>query len=276
MSSVALAADAAAAAHVEDERGCDRTPPGWAPAAPTLFVIPAFNEEDNVPRLFAELEARPHLFREGSRVFIVDDGSADRTPDLVETYAGPLPVHLVRLPENQGPGAAFRAGFGAALDHAGEDAFVVTLEADTTGNVDTLPGMLDRAAEGADLVLAKWQMVNVSFRRRLLSAGAGFVVRHALGLQAHTVSSFFRVYRVAALRTALDRYGDDLIREPGFACKAEILAKLIHLGARVEEVPVELDSTKRVGKSKMPILRTFAAYWRMMARQRRMAPETPA
>jgi dolichol-phosphate mannosyltransferase len=274
VSSIALAGEAPAVAH--DEREHHRIPPGWTPAAPTVFVIPAFNEEDNVPRLFAELEARPHLFAEGSRVFIVDDGSADATADLVEAYSGPLPVQLVRLPENQGPGAAFRAGFAAALDHASDDAFVVTLEADTTGDVDTLPAMLDRAADGAELVLAQWRMVNVSLKRRLLSAGAGFVVRHALGLQAHTVSSFFRVYRAGSLRNAVERYGDELIVEPGFACKAEILAKLIHLGARVEEVPVELDTAKRVGKSKMPILRTFAAYWRMMARARRMAPETTA
>lgn len=274
MSSIALAGEAPVVAHEEREHAA--ITPGWTPAAPTVFVIPAFNEEDNLPRLFSDLEARPQLFPEGSRVIVVDDGSADGTPALVEAYSGPLPVQLVRLPENQGPGAAFRAGFAAALDHAEDEAFIVTLEADTTGDIDSLPAMLERAAAGAELVLAKWQMVNVSFKRRMLSAGAGFVVRHALGLQAHTVSSFYRVYRAGALRTAVARYGDDLIREPGFACKAEILAKLIHLGARVEEVPVELDTAKRVGKSKMPILRTFAAYWRMMARQRRMAPETPA
>ena len=64
------------------------------------------------------------------------------------------------------------------------------------------------------------------------------------------------------------RYGNDLIRERGFACKAELLAKLAALGARIEEVPVGLDSSRRVGESKMPILRTVLCYWRMMARQR--------
>ena len=274
MSSIALAGEAPVVAH--EERQHASIPSGWTPSAPTVFVIPAYNEEDNLPRLFSDLEARPQLFPDGSRVIVVDDGSADGTPALVEAYTGPLPVQLVRLEQNQGPGAAFRAGFAAALDHAEDEAFIVTLEADTTGDIDSLPALLERAEAGAELVLAKWRMVNVSFKRRLLSAGAGFVVRHALGLQAHTVSSFYRVYRAGSLRNAVERYGDDLICEPGFACKAEILAKLIHLGARVEEVPVELDTAKRVGKSKMPILRTFAAYWRMMARQRRMAPETLA
>jgi dolichol-phosphate mannosyltransferase len=239
-----------------------------APGTPNVFVIPAYNEEENLPRLFADLEARPALFPEESRVLIVDDGSQDATAELAEAYTGPLPVELIRLERNQGPGAAFRAGFEAALARCPGDALVVTLEADTTSDLDALPVMLERAAAGAELVLASWVMVNVSRLRRLLSEGAGFVVRRALGLEAKTVSSFFRVYRASVLRAGFARYGDELIRERGFACKAEILAKLVDLGACIEEVPVGLDTSRRVGKSKMPILRTILAYWRMCARQR--------
>ena len=112
-------------------------------------------------------------------------------------------------------------------------------------------------------------MVNVSRRRRLLSAGAGLVVRRALGLDARTVSSFFRVYRASVLRRAFERYGDGLIRERGFACKAEILAKLAALGARVEEVPVDLDATRRDRQEQDAVFPTIAGYCRLLARQRR-------
>jgi dolichol-phosphate mannosyltransferase len=111
-------------------------------------------------------------------------------------------------------------------------------------------------------------MENVGWLRRVLSEGAGVVVRRVLDVDAHTVSSFFRVYRASCLRDAQARYGDDLIRERGFACKAELLAKLVALGARVDEVPVGLDTSQRVGDSKMPIVRTVLGYWRMMVRQR--------
>jgi dolichol-phosphate mannosyltransferase len=242
--------------------------PFRTPAGPNLFVVPAYDEEENLPRLFADLEARPALFPPGSRLVIVDDGSRDGTAALVEAYAGPLPVELVRLDRNSGPGAAFRAGFAAALAGSPEGAYVVTLEADTTSDLDALPAMLARAHEGADLVLAAWSMVNVSRRRRLLSAAAGFTVRHALRVQFATVSSFFRVYRATLLMEALDRHGDRLIREPGFACKAELLAKLAALGARIDEVEVSLDTSRRVGDSKMPVLKTVLCYWRMIARQR--------
>jgi dolichol-phosphate mannosyltransferase len=240
-------------------------------ATPNVFVVPAHNEQENLPRLLADLEARPVLFPPKSRLIVVDDGSLDATAELVEAYEGPLPVELVRLEQNQGPGAAFRAGFAAALSGSAGEALVVTLEADTTCDLDALPEMLARAAAGAELVLASvhggGHMVNISAVRRVLSHCASAVMRATLGVRARTVSSFFRVYRASALREAGDRYGETLIRESGFACKAELLAKLTAIGARVEEVPVDVDGSRRVGKSNMRVLPTMLAYWRLMVRQ---------
>ena len=155
---------------------------------------------------------------------------------------------------------------------APDDAFVITLEADNTSDLDVVDTMLERAADGADLVLASvhggGQMLNVGRLRRWLSVGAGVAVRRVLSLDARTVSSFFRVYRASVLRAAYERYGDELIREPGFACKAELLMKIDTLGGHVDEVPVDLDAARREGESKMPILRTLAGYGRLMVRQR--------
>jgi dolichol-phosphate mannosyltransferase len=236
-------------------------------AVPNLFVVPAFNEIENLPRLLQDLEARPELFPEGSRLFIVDDGSSDGTAEWVERYSGPVPTQLVSYGENRGPGYAFRAGFDAALAVCDDDANVVTLEADTTSDLNALDAMLGEIDAGAGLVLASvhggGQMVNVSLLRRLLSRCAGAAVRMLLGLDARTVSSFFRVYRASVLREASHRYGDRLITETGFACKAELLAKIASLGTRIEEVPVDLDGSRRVGASKMAIGPTLAGYWRL-------------
>lgn len=252
----------------------------FEPTWPVLFVVPAFNEEANLPRLLTDLAARPALFPEGSRVVVVDDGSADGTVAIARNAELPYPVEVVELGENMGPGAAFRAGFAAALAGCPDDAFVVTLEADTTSDLDRLPPMLERAEAGYDLVLASVHgggtMVNVSPVRRMLSVGAGMMVRVALGLDARTVSSFFRVYRASILRRALDRYGDGLIEEPGFACKAELLAKLSGIGARIDEVPVDLDASRRIGESRMRVLPTLGGYARLMVRQRTRKGSAPA
>ncbi len=264
-----MASNAAAAEAVLKGSETDGNAVSPLPDQSTLvFVVPVYNEVENLPRLLADFETRPALFESGGHLILVDDGSTDGTAALIEAYEGPVRVELVKLGRNQGPGVAFRAGFAAALAGCADDSLVVTLEGDTTSDLDALPLMLERIADGADLVIADWVMQNVGAVRRALSYAAGFVVRRGLGLQAKTVSSFFRVYRASALRLGFERYGDDFIAEPGFACKAEILVKLSGLGVRVEEVPVPLDWSRRVGKSKMPVFRTTFAYWRMLLRLR--------
>ena len=107
----------------------------------------------------------------------------------------------------------------------------------------------------------------MSAHRRFLSRAASSVIRRGGGLDASTVSSFFRVYRAETLRAGYERYGEQLIQERGFACKAEILIKLSRMGIRVAEVPVTLDWAKREGESKMKVLPTMGGYARLMARQ---------
>jgi dolichol-phosphate mannosyltransferase len=235
-----------------------------------VFVVPAYNEAQNLPRLLADLESRPELW-EGGRLIVVDDGSQDGSAEIACSHPGPLPIEVIRLTTNQGPGRAFDLGFRRALEIAPEWGLVVTLEADSTSDLDAMEEMLATARSGADVVLASHhadgELVNVRAHRRFLSRAAAYAIRRTAGLDARTVSSFFRVYRASALQAAYDLHGDSLIRESGFACKAELLIKLDRMKARIAEVPVALDWSRREGESKMRVLPTVGGYARMMMRQ---------
>ena len=235
-----------------------------------IFVIPAFNEEGNIPRLLDDLESRPALW-EGGWVVLVDDGSSDGTVAAARAHEGALPIEILVQEQNQGAGRAFDRGFRHTLRFAAQDALIVTLESDTTSDLDALEEMLATAHSGADVVLASHHdqgaLVNVTAHRRFLSKAAAYAIRRISRLDAKTVSSFFRVYRAQALRDGYTRYGDAFIREPGFACKAEILMKLDRMGVRIAEVPVALDWSKREGESKLRVLPTMGGYARLMMRQ---------
>jgi dolichol-phosphate mannosyltransferase len=235
-----------------------------------VFVVPAYNEAQNLPRLLADLESRPELW-EGGRLIVVDDGSQDGTAEIACAHSGSLPVEVIQLTTNQGPGRAFDLGFRRALEIAPEWGLVVTLEADSTSDLDAVEEMLATASSGADVVLAshhaEGELVNVRAHRRFLSRAAAYAIRRTAGLDARTVSSFFRVYRASALRAAYELHGDSLIRESGFACKAELLIKLDRMRVRIAEVPVALDWSRREGESKMRVLPTVGGYARMMMRQ---------
>jgi hypothetical protein len=65
------------------------------------------------------------------------------------------------------------------------------------------------------------------------------------------------------LRRAADTYGWLLVREPGFAASVELLLKLYHAGATTAEIPTVNDWRQRRGKSKLRLLPTILAYFRV-------------
>jgi dolichol-phosphate mannosyltransferase len=233
------------------------------------FVIPAYNEAENIPRLLADLTPRAREL--GARVIVVDDGSTDGTGDAVRAHADDLHLAVVRHPHNLGLGTAINTGIRAALGEASDGDAIVTLEADTTSNLDDLPRMLELFAEGNDIVLASvyargGKIIGVARWRTVASKAVSNTFRVLGGLrELHTLSSLYRVYRAGTLRRAADTYGYLLVREPGFAANVELLLKLYNAGARVAEVPTVNDWTHRKGSSKMRLRPTALAYFRVMA-----------
>lgn len=233
------------------------------------FVIPAYNEEANIANLFADIA--PRVKELGARVIIVEDGSSDRTLEEIEAHRGDMDLRVVRHPRNLGLGTAINSGLRAALDEAGDDEPIVTLEADCTSDLDDLPRMLDLFEQGFDIVLASvyapgGKIVGVEGWRLWASKSVSGAFRIAGGLRdIHTLSSLYRVYRAGTLRRAADTYGYLLVREPGFAANVELLLKLHNAGATIAEVPTVNDWTKRGGVSKLQLGPTVRAYGRLMA-----------
>ena len=116
------------------------------------FVIPAYNEAENIPRLLADLAPRARAL--GARVIVVDDGSTDGTADVVRAHAQDMHLAVVRHPVNRGLGTAINTGIRAALGEASDDDAIVTLEADTTSDLDDLPRCSSCSSAGYDIVLA--------------------------------------------------------------------------------------------------------------------------
>ncbi len=97
---------------------------------------------------------------------LVDDGSQDRTPEILERLAAADErVRVVRLSRNFGYQAAVTAG----LDHAQGDA-VVTIDADLQDPPELIPQLVERWREGADVVYAVRRRRSGESRAKLTSA----------------------------------------------------------------------------------------------------------
>ena len=235
-------------------------------------VVPVLNEEPNVASLVLRLRealepSAPY------HVLFIDDGSTDRTVEVLKGK-GPT-IETVSHPRNLGPGAAFRTGFTEILKTLQPADLVVTLEGDGTSDLAILPRMISRIRhEDDDIVLASCYLFGggikgTSLHRVGLSHIANGLIKQTLGLSGlATLSSFFRLYQGRALLRLRESSGERLFESNGFESQIEILHLAARLKMRVSEVPMVLDGSRRLGKSKMKILRTSLAYLRLVARYR--------
>lgn len=235
-------------------------------------VVPVLNEEPNIPGLVARLKEalRPEA---PYRVLFVDDGSTDRTVEAIQNQGSE--IQAVSHPKNLGPGAAFRTGFLHVLKTLQPADRVLTLEGDGTSDLSVLPRMLSRIRhEDDDIVLASCYLFGggikgTSLHRVGLSHLANGLVKQTLGLSGlATLSSFFRLYQGRALLRLRESFGERLFESDGFESQIEILHLAARLKLRISEVPMVLDGSRRLGSSKMKILRTSLAYLRLVARYR--------
>jgi len=235
----------------------------------TVYVIaPVFNEEGNMPRLLADwrtLAAR--LLPDRFSGILVDDGSTDETVACAQRHRADLPVTVLSLSPNQGPGAAFATAFESIAPQLEQGDIVVTTEGDNTSRIDVLCTMIERLKrESLDVVLASPHAYGGGFSdtngvRMLLSHGGSAFVRTLLGLHGiNTTSSFLRAHSASAVLALQARYGARIIERSGFESMVELLIKYVVLQLSVSEVAMKLDSSVRVGESKMKLGKTMVGY----------------
>ncbi|HEU5248808.1 MAG TPA: glycosyltransferase family 2 protein [Thermoanaerobaculia bacterium] len=193
-----------------------------------VVQIPAFNEEEMLPRAIASIPRRVPGFSD-VRVLVVDDGSADRTEAVARESGAD---RVVRLPAHRGLAAAFSAGLEEALAMGAD--VIVNFDADLQYDAADIPALVAPILEGkADLVLGDrgpGTLEHFSPGKRLLQRIGSWVVRQASGLEVADAASGFRALSREAAR-----------RVNVFSRMTYTLETLIQAGSkdlRVTSVPV--------------------------------------
>jgi glycosyltransferase involved in cell wall biosynthesis len=217
------------------------------PASVTLsVVIPALNEErgisDILTRALSIREDLKSISVDGLEVIVVDDGSSDRTAEIVAEFPS---VRLVRHAQNRGYGAAIKTGFCAAR---GE--LLAFLDADGTYPPERLPSLCRVAlAAEADVVVgsrrsgAESQMPVV---RRLGNLVWSSLISLIGNQSVRDPASGMRIVRRAALEQ-LYPLPDGLNFTPVMSTRS------VHEGLKVVEIPIAY--RERVGRSKLSVIR---------------------
>ena len=234
------------------------------------IVLPAYNEAEGIGSLLTSVRDAMDEHPMDYQVITVDDGSRDRTAEIVEEFSHRMPVRLVRHPVNQGLGATIRDGLLAALDQADDRDIIITMDADDTHTPGLIYRMTRMVNEGYDVVVASRfqpgsRVYGVPAFRRLMTVGASLLMRAVFptrGIRDYTCG--YRAYRASALRAAFDRYQGNLVSQAGFQCMVDILLRMRRMDLVFGEVPFVLRYDRKGGDSKMKVWRTAFSTLRLL------------
>lgn len=241
------------------------------------YLLPAYNEEENIGPLLTKISSVMDETGDKYKIIVVDDGSQDRTVEIVQSAAVSIPIHLVRHSGNRGLHESLRNGIKTFLDLSEDsDDVLVAMDADNTHEPSSCPEMVRLISEeGYDVVIASRyrpgsQEVGLSISRLVMSRAVNLMLSALFrieGVRDYTCG--FRAYRRKALECAWKAYGSRFIESTTFSATAEILLKMGKIGIRATEVPFVLRYDQKGGASKMKVLTTVLDYFRMMGRVRR-------
>ena len=206
-------------------------------------VVPLYNEEESLPHLVEQLLDALRPSGERFELVLVNDGSSDRTAEVLEQLSHEVPeLVAVLLRKNYGQTAAMAAGFDVAQGDV-----IVSLDGDLQNDPADIPMLLSKLREGYDLVSGwRHQRQDAALQRKLPSRIANRLIGRVTGVRLHDYGCSLKAYRREVL-SDMRLYGELHRFLPALAFIE---------GARITEVKVN-HRARQFGSSKYGIDRTF-------------------
>ncbi|MHC4914135.1 MAG: glycosyltransferase family 2 protein [Planctomycetota bacterium] len=215
-------------------------------------VVPVYNEAECVGPLCEALYAALPATGRSFEVILVDDGSTDRTPELLAAEKEKREhLRVIRFRDNRGQSAAMSCGFDRARGR-----LLVALDADLQNDPADIPALLEKVDSGECDVACGWrQKRRDSWLRRVSSRIANWVRNRLIGETITDTACALKAFRTEYLRKikmyqGMHRFFPTLLKMEG---------------ARVIEVPVN-HRPRHAGQAKYGVWnRVFRSFRDLLA-----------
>jgi glycosyltransferase involved in cell wall biosynthesis len=205
------------------------------------LVVPLYNEETNALELYARLKAEVEKFKKPYEMIFIDDGSKDRTLEIMTDIANKDErVTVIQLARNYGQSSALSAGFDKATGD-----IIISMDGDLQHDPADLPLFMEQIEAGYDIV-SGWRKVRVDnfLIRRLPSRIANRMLQKVSGVDIHDFGTTYKAYRKEFIKN-IELFGDYHRYIPALAND---------MGASIIEIPIK-NINRAKGKSNYGIKR---------------------
>lgn len=225
-------------------------------------LIPAFNEERTILPVLRKVLALGSLVRE---IIVVDDGSRDRTPELVQDFAAHHSlIRFLRLSKNGGKTAAIQR----ALDMATGEVIIVQ-DADLECDPAEIPNVVAPILAGdADVVYGSRFLVRragrvVYFSHYVANTALTFFSNLLTNRNMTDIETCYKAFRAGVIKPLR-------LTSRGFGMEVEITAMITKSRARTYEVPISYQSRsyeegKKIGISDGVMAGLYILYYNLIA-----------
>jgi dolichol-phosphate mannosyltransferase len=239
------------------------------------IVLPAYNEENSIANLLVRIKT---VFESFSflkfAVIVVNDGSKDKTLQVVKSFSSKMPITIVNHKVNQGLGPTVRDGLKEAVLQCCEDDIIITMDADDTHTPGLIYRMYNLILEGFDVVIASRyrngsRIFGLSRFRKMISYFASIMFRVILPIKGvRDFTCGYRAYNANVIKKAFEEYGDKFIDQQGFQVTVDTLIKLRKFNLVFGEVPFVLRYDFKADDSKMNIKKTMINTFKLMLKRK--------
>ncbi len=191
-------------------------------------VLPAFNEDANIEQVVRDCVAYLDAHVADYELLVVNDGSRDRTGEILDRLARELPrLRPLHHPQNRGYGAALRTGFDAATKR-----FVFYMDGDGQFDIRDLDAILPLATDDDHIVTGFRIERRDPFIRRLnAKLFGGWLVRIMLNVRVHDLNCAFKLIPKKVLNNIT-------LESTGALINAELYGRAVRRGFGIKEVGV--------------------------------------
>jgi glycosyltransferase involved in cell wall biosynthesis len=151
-------------------------------------IVPVYNEEGAAGKLHAEILAMCLKLNQPFEIIFVNDGSSDKTMDVLKTLA---PIKIINLRRNFGQTAAMDAGIKAATGK-----YLATLDGDGQNDPNDIPRLIEKLEHDDLDVVSGWRKNRQDKKsKRWASLLAAFVRKHLINDGIHDSGCSLKVYK---------------------------------------------------------------------------------